>query len=207
MEKEINEIKRAQTVREKLQKVRLELSKKELKKSGINKISNSVQFKYFELSDFLPTAIELFDKYGLTPEFSIVTKDNGIEVATLDIWDCSDKVHFEVPTAEANGYNPIQQQGSKITYMRRYLYLIALDIVENDIVDAQDQKEVAKTKVDYASKFQIQQITQYGKLIANELSEKNIKTPNQIKALTLEEADKLVKLINERLVQNGKEEK
>lgn len=46
----------------KIQKVKLELSQRELKKSGENTFS---KFKYYELGDFLPSIIELCDKYGL----------------------------------------------------------------------------------------------------------------------------------------------
>lgn len=190
------------TIFQKLQKVRKELLEEEIKKSGEN--TSGFKFTYFELKDFLPTATKLFDKYGLTPVFNIAIDNNGIEYASLDIYDGINKIEFTCPTAEAKGNNPIQQQGAKITYMRRYMYLIALDIVENDIVDAQDQKEVAKTAIDYCTKYQFDQIKQYGKLIAQELSEMKITTTNQIKSLTVTEADKLVQLINERLV-NAKE--
>ena len=43
------------------------------------------------------------------------------------------------------GMNAIQALGSEITYYRRYLYNIALDIVENDIIDSLDNTNKAKT--------------------------------------------------------------
>ena len=46
----------------KIQKVKKELSERELKKSGKNDYSG---FSYYELGDFLPSIIELCDKYGL----------------------------------------------------------------------------------------------------------------------------------------------
>ena len=46
----------------KIQKVKRELSERELKKSGENTFS---KFKYYELGDFLPSIIELCGKYGL----------------------------------------------------------------------------------------------------------------------------------------------
>ena len=46
----------------KIQKVKKELSERELKKSGRNDFSG---FSYYELGDFLPSIIELCNKYGL----------------------------------------------------------------------------------------------------------------------------------------------
>lgn len=189
------------TIYQKLQKVRLELSKTSLKKSGHNNYQN---YDYFTLDDFVPKATELFAKYGLTPIFNVSVDNNGIEYATLDIVDGASVITFRSPTANPNSKDPIQSLGAKITYMRRYLYLMALDIVEPDLVDSQDNTKTAKEKVNYATAYQVEQIKSYGKLISEELKEKGVKTTNQIKELTLEEASKLVDLINERLA-NGKE--
>lgn len=191
------------TAYNKLQKVRKELQEAKLKKSGHNDFQH---YDYFTLDDIVPKATELFDKYGLTPIFNVSIDENGVEYATLDIIDNSSVIRFKSPTANPNSKDPIQALGSKITYMRRYLYLMALDVVEPDTVDNQDNTKTVEEKVDYASEYQVTQIKTYGKLISKELAEKKVKTVNQIKELTLEEASKLVELINERIASNGKEE-
>ncbi len=135
---------------QKLQKCRVELQNKNLKKSGENKFAN---FKYYELSDFLPTVNELFDKYKL---FSQFTLDNN--TATLEIFDTEktyksdefefyDSVAFTIPSekVEIKGSNAIQNLGGSNTYLRRYLYLNALEIVENDMYDATSGKTTSKT--------------------------------------------------------------
>lgn len=135
---------------QKLQKCRVELQNKNLKKSGENKFAN---FKYYELSDFLPTVNELFDKYKL---FSQFTLDNN--TATLEIFDTEktyksdefefyDSVAFTIPSekVEIKGSNAIQNLGGSNTYLRRYLYLNALEIVENDMYDATSGKTTTKT--------------------------------------------------------------
>ena len=47
---------------QKIQEVKSEILKANLKKSGKNKFAN---FDYYELSDIMPTIIELCKKYGL----------------------------------------------------------------------------------------------------------------------------------------------
>lgn len=79
------------STKQKLQKARIMLQKRNLNKTGFNKIAN---FKYFQLSDFLPSVNEIFDELGLFSEFNI--KDEIInlgetmtmkEIATLEISD------------------------------------------------------------------------------------------------------------------------
>jgi len=133
------EIQVEKTIYELLQEVRYELTKCELKKSGRNTYQN---FDYFELKDFVPTATKLFNERGMCPIFNIAYEpNNGIEMAVLTIIRGSESIRFTTPTADPSGTNAIQNLGAKITYLRRYLYLIALDLTENDIVDASDNSK------------------------------------------------------------------
>ena len=118
---------------EKLQKARVALQSKQLKKSGENKYAG---FKYYELCDFLPQVNIIFEELKLCSNFSI---SEGI--ATLKITDWEDQT-FEVftspiETLELKGCTKIQALGGVHTYLKRYLYLNALEIVENDMLDAQ----------------------------------------------------------------------
>lgn len=182
-----------------LQKVRVELQNANLSKSGKNKFQN---FDYFELKDFVPTSTKLFAKYNLTPIFNIEVGQDGVEYAVLDIIkgdSANEKIRFKTPTAEPSGNNPIQQLGAKITYLRRYLYLIALDIVENDLVDGADQNETKKSAVKYATPFQVEKIFENGKLIKDLLEANNVKSKNDIKGLTLEKASEICTELEKRL--------
>ena len=119
-------------IEEKLQKCRVELQKKGLKKSGENKFA---KFKYFELGDFIPTVNEMFAENKMFSNFSI---DGNI--ATLTIIDCEDKTSqiftSNIADADVKGCTAIQSLGAVHTYLKRYLYLNALEIVENDALDA-----------------------------------------------------------------------
>lgn len=121
----------------KLQKCRMELNKKKLTKSGHNTYSN---YKYFELSDFLPVVNELFYENGLSSEFNLYDKAAVLKI--IDVDDNNSQIIFKIPIADATikGSSPIQALGGQITYLRRYLYINALEIAENDLIDKQDNK-------------------------------------------------------------------
>ena len=131
---------------QKIQRCRVELQNCNLKKSGKNKFAN---FEYYELADFIPKVNELFDKYKLFSKFTLM--DN---IATLDVFDTEAKredgtfesVMFSSPVAEVviKGSNAIQSLGGANTYMKRYLYLNLLEIVESDSFDAVSGKEQTK---------------------------------------------------------------
>ena len=137
MEKE----KEALNLYQKIQRCRVELQNCNLKKSGKNKFAN---FEYYELADFLPKVNELFDKYKLFSQFTLKT-----EIATLEVFDTEkgDSVTFSSPVAEVNikGSNAIQNLGGANTYMKRYLYLNLLEIVESDSFDAVSGKDKGVT--------------------------------------------------------------
>lgn len=120
-------------VYEKLQKARIELQGKQMKKSGHNKFAG---YQYFELGDFLPEINKLFSELGLCSTVSF-GKDLA-ELKVINIEKPEEVVTFTSPMAEANlkGCHPIQNLGAVETYTRRYLYVAALEIVEHDAVDA-----------------------------------------------------------------------
>ena len=117
---------------QKLQKSRVELQAKNLKKSGKNSYSN---YEYFELGDFLPGVNEVCNNNGLATIFHFEK-----EIATLTIIDVDNPesiIKFETPIemAAIKGSSTIQQIGGTQTYARRYLYMMAFEIAETDIVD------------------------------------------------------------------------
>lgn len=118
---------------EKLQNCRVELQKMKLKKSGENKFAG---FKYYELADFLPSVNELFLKYKMFSDFSIRNEEAILTIINME--KVEDYCIFTSPIAEANikGCTPVQSLGGVHTYLKRYLYINALEIVENDMFDS-----------------------------------------------------------------------
>ena len=124
----------------KLQKCRVELQKINLRKSGRNTFSG---YDYFQLSDFLHEINELFDQHQLFSQIGFTD-----ELATLTIINTEkidEKIIFTSPMKDVTlkGAHAIQNLGAVQTYQRRYLYLMALEIVEDDTLDATQGKEKA----------------------------------------------------------------
>lgn len=136
---------------EKLNKIRCRIHSAALSKSGKNAYAG---FEYFELGDFLPTALQLFDEFKITALFNYPNGSSGLNqpgVATLTLHDCESPDHiiqFSTPLAEValKGAHSIQNLGAQITYLRRYLYMMALEIVEHDAVDKTAGKDLIAPK-------------------------------------------------------------
>lgn len=123
----------------KLAKARRMLIDTGIKPSGKNM---HMKYQYFELKDFVPQVTRIFDEIGLLSMFRTFGS-----LATLQIIDTEhpeEMVDFDIPYVAAetnNGVQPIQALGSTITYLRRYLYQVALDLAESDGVDAETVEE------------------------------------------------------------------
>ena len=137
-----------------IQKCRVALQKTNLKKSGRN---GHLGFNYFTLDDFIFRVNELFLENDLFSAFSIVTTPEGVREAELVIYykpegKDMESVRFCSPIADAGlkSSTPIQSLGAVHTYMRRYLYVNALEITEPEILDmlaGTDEIETGETKV------------------------------------------------------------
>ena len=114
-----------------------------VKKSGINRYA---EFKYFTLEDIVPVKTQIFSDLGLLDTISF-GMDNGNAVLTLynADGDENDYLVFVSPTAQDESLikNPIQKLGAIETYVRRYLYMLMLDIIEPDAIDATSGKDEA----------------------------------------------------------------
>lgn len=127
------------TVFKKLQAARHQLLNSGIEKSGHNKFSN---YHYFEMGDFIPAAHKIFDEIGLCGVVRFA------ETATLTVYDTEGEgsVEFTTPVVYAENAKgqAIQSLGSTHTYIRRYLWLMALELVENDVIDSLPQEEKPK---------------------------------------------------------------
>jgi hypothetical protein len=121
---------------------RLELQGRKLNKSGHNKFAG---YKYFELGDFLPTIQEIFAQQGLCGVVSYLP-----DVAVLTITDMDDGtyIHINSPMSSAalKGCHEVQNLGAVQTYLRRYLWVTAMEIVEHDALDATTGSETVNAK-------------------------------------------------------------
>lgn len=130
-------------VYEKLQEARVKLQNQKIKKSGENNYSG---FTYFEIADFIPHVNQIFLELKLCSNFSI--KDNIAYLEIINAEKIDEKTVFTMPTTtlELKGCSAIQALGGVNTYCRRYLYLNALEIAENDMLDAKAGNIEEKSK-------------------------------------------------------------
>ena len=118
---------------EKLQQMRVELQDMKIKKSGKNAFA---KYEYYELGDILPPINSIMARHKVCSIISF-----GAEEAKLILVNAEnpeERIAFTSPMADAGvkGVTPIQSLGAAETYQRRYLYMAAFEVVENDFVDA-----------------------------------------------------------------------
>lgn len=149
-------------VYQKLAEARARFLSAPIKKSGINRFA---EFKYFELEDIVPVATSIFNDLGLLFSTTVLC---GIATGILfNVDDPTDCITVKLPLVDLTvtdkdgnikppaGMNSIQALGASITYVRRYLYMLILDIVEADALDATSGKadpDTGKAEVPKKSK-------------------------------------------------------
>lgn len=124
-------------VHKKLMQARIALQSMKLDKSGHNKFAG---YKYFELGDFIPAVQSIFADLGLCGVISY-----GQDEARLVITDTDDggsiTVTSPMSTAALKGCHEVQNLGAVQTYIRRYLWVTAMEIVEHDAIDSTTGKK------------------------------------------------------------------
>lgn len=112
-----------------------------IEKTGYNYYA---KYPYFELSDFLVPALKIFSDLKLSAYVSFMP-----DIATMTITDLEDNSSFTITspmsTAELKATHAVQQLGAVQTYLRRYLWVAALEIVEHDAIDSAEGPQEKKT--------------------------------------------------------------
>lgn len=122
----------------KLNEARTAFHKLKLAKTGLNKFAG---YKYFELGDFLIPALEVMREQGLCAYISF-----GNDLATMTIVDVGTSggkpetitITSPMSSAALKGCHEVQNLGAVQTYLRRYLWVAALEIVEHDALDSSE---------------------------------------------------------------------
>lgn len=205
----------------KLLEARTMFLEKAVTKSGKNRV---IKYKYFELEDIVPPVTEIFQKVGLIAIINFHEDEATMNIVNVDIPE--ETITFSSPMRYPNenkGVNPVQGLGAAQTYLRRYLYMVALDICEPDEIEQTTVPDKPKTALpvsaadrekikqkltspqDKASDLQIKGL----KRVLKELREKD---PSQDKwigelavktkafsTLTKTDCEKLIKQITEKI--------
>ena len=118
---------------QKLNAAREAFHSRQLKKSGLNKFAG---YSYFELSDFVVPALQIFGQYGLTSVIRFGKEIAEMQIINTDKPDESITITSPMSTAALKGCHEVQNLGAVQTYIRRYLWVAALEIVEHDALDS-----------------------------------------------------------------------
>ena len=126
------------TVHKKLMEARIKLQNTELKKSGENKFAG---YKYFELGDFIIPALKIFKEHGLTGIISFGKETTDLRIVNNENPEEVIVIESPMSSAALKGCHEVQNLGAVQTYLRRYLWVAALEIVEHDAIDSAPAKE------------------------------------------------------------------
>jgi hypothetical protein len=128
------------SIHKKLMEARIKLQNTKLTKSGHNKFAG---YDYFELGDFLPQIQQLFSEIGLCGVISFCKDEATLTISKTDTSVSGGSIEFKCPMAQASlkGCHEVQNLGASMTYIRRYLWVNALEIVEHDALDATTGQE------------------------------------------------------------------
>lgn len=125
---------------------KLQLARVRFLSAGVEKSGKhmKLEYKYFELADIVPMAEKIFLEVGLL----MVPSMQG-DTATARVYNVDDPkedyIDFVAPytpiapiisNAGNQVTNEMQATGSSITYIRRYLWQLVLDIIETDSIDS-----------------------------------------------------------------------
>ena len=126
---------KSHNIYEKLSFLREEFHALELKKTGWNDYS---KYHYFELQDFLVPALSLLRKYRLIQTESFQNCEASMTLVNMD--NPEEQIKFISPmgSAKLKACHEVQNIGAVHTYMRRYLFVLLLEIVEHDAIDSSE---------------------------------------------------------------------
>lgn len=195
------------SLNESIIKIRVELQKAKLNKSGHN---NFAGFDYFELKDFLPKLNELMLQEGINDRFFI-----GKDMAFLELIKGEESQIYSIPfmmfatpmtykkdrrgnfLRDENGspiqvpsMQDIQYLGALNTYYKRYLYINAFGITDGEIIDSMDNGQT-ETRERLATAKQVDMIKKSLKqeTIAKILAEAGVE---YLEDLTIKQASDLI---------------
>jgi hypothetical protein len=123
------------SVYRKLSEARIKLQQIKIKKSGRNTFAS---YNYMQLEDFLPPIQDIFHELNLIGVVSF--SDVEATLTIVDVENPTDRIVIHSPMSEAalKGCHAVQNLGAVQTYLRRYLWVAALEIVEHDALDSSE---------------------------------------------------------------------
>jgi phage pi2 protein 07 len=134
------------TTQKRLSRARSLLHQMRLKKTGKvdykNKDGTRTKFEFYELRDFIPQTLQIFDKVGLCARLNYKLDEHGNKNYVSLVIENSDKPDEHPITFYSEGADAtimkaqkIQNIGGAQSFQRRYLWYQVMEIVENDVIE------------------------------------------------------------------------
>ena len=187
------------SVYKKLNQARMMVHAQPLKKSGQNKHLGN---KYWELSDFLPQCLIACDEVGLCP---LISYDREHATMRLVDVDTGEEIVITSPMGSANLKNchEIQNLGASMTYSDRYLWKTAMQLIEQDILDAvitKDDVDAFEPKKVLANDAQIAELITMIEVTGTDVASLcRFYKVDAIKQLTKEQADHAIASVKKKV--------
>jgi hypothetical protein len=160
---------------EKINLARIKFQSLNIKMGGNNTFA---KYSYFELADILPNMNAICAEVGLCNIISFTAADAIMTIVNTENPEENIIITSPMSTADLKGCHEVQNLGAVQTYLRRYLYQTAYEIIESDALNKTqnpnepiDKKPNPKPVVDEAEL----------RTRAKELLEKS-KMPEEVKA-------------------------
>lgn len=134
-------------------KVKSKLYEKQFTKS--KKVGN--MYKYYELSDFLPSIIQLLDENNLCHYFYFRNNETcscGV-IKIIDVNNQDDFIEIESILCNMTNIKDPKDVGAMSTYLKRYTYLIAFDITEDCKMEENIGKQTPQEDLDKKTIYEI----------------------------------------------------
>lgn len=162
-----------------------------IKQSGYNDFS---MFRYYEMRDIVPHAMDLLRKHGLaTTPMTVNAHQVSMDLVDLETGEAL-QVAIPLSSAKLKASHEVQNQGAVLTYSRRYLWFQIMEVVEQDVVDRSEGAEAPLKPTSPATDAQWDRIK--GAIAEGKMPEKT-KTwldsqLDQGKGLTLQQASAII---------------
>jgi hypothetical protein len=133
---------------QKLNAAREQFHQVKMEKSGKNTFA---KYDYFTLSDFIKPALKVMSDNGLCATVSFDALIATMTIVNIQKMDEVITLTSPMGSALLKGCHEVQNIGAVETYQRRYLWVAALEIIEQDALDSTTERDKTKAPIIPAS--------------------------------------------------------
>ena len=130
---------------QKLNTAREQFHQAKMEKTGKNTFA---KYDYFTLSDFIKPALKVMSENGLCATVSFTADIATMTIVNIEKMDEVIVLTSPMGSALLKGCHEVQNIGAVETYQRRYLWVAALEIIEQDALEETTGTENKAPKID-----------------------------------------------------------